>query len=244
VVIVNETFARTFFPGVDDPVGRRIKRTGKDSPWITIVGLVADVRHYGLERPMRPGIYQPLPENPWRSMSVALRTRTDPKAVMDSVRAAVAARDPELPVYRLETMEEALRQSLAARAAYSWLLGVFAVVAVALALGGTYGVTTYLVTQRRREIGIRMALGAERRQILDAVLRGSLGTAAAGVALGLLAAAGAARILSTLLFGVPAGDLFALGGAAGLLLATALAANALPAWRASRIDPMATLRAE
>jgi putative ABC transport system permease protein len=244
VIVVNETFVRTFLPGVADPVGRRVRRVGTDTPWITIVGVVADVRHYGLERPMRPGIYLPLPQIPNGTMSVAVRTTTDAGAFAAEARALVRRLDPELALYRVRTMEEALARSLANRAIYSWLLAVFAGMTLLLALGGTYGVTTYLVTQRTREIGIRVALGASGTAIVRAVLRTSLVAVAAGVALGVVGAIAMGRLLSSLLFGVSPADPSTLVPAAAALLAAALAANWAPAWRAARVDPMSTLRAE
>jgi putative ABC transport system permease protein len=152
--------------------------------------------------------------------------------------------DPDLAVFQVRSMEEALRRSLAARSTYSWLLAVFALLALVLALGGTYGVTAYLATQRTREMGIRMALGAQRADIRRSVLRGSLTVVATGAALGLAASLAAARGLSSLLFGVSPHDARVLLGAIAVLAVTALAASWLPAARISRVDPMATLRAE
>jgi putative ABC transport system permease protein len=244
VIVVNETFVRTFLPGVADPIGRRVRRVGTNAPWITIVGVVADVRHYGLERPMRPGIYVPLPQIPNATMSVAVRTTTDAAAFAAEARTLVRRLDPGLALYRVQTMEEALARSLANRAIYSWLLAVFAGMTLLLAIGGTYGVTTYLVTQRTREIGIRVALGASGRAIVAAVLRASLVAVAAGVALGVAGAIAMGRLLSSLLFGVSPADPSTLAPAAAALLVAALVANWAPAWRASRVDPMSTLRAE
>ena len=141
-------------------------------------------------------------------------------------------------------MEQALRQSMTTRATYSFLLAVFAALAVVLALGGAYGVTAYLATQRTREIGIRLALGAQKADIRRAVVMGSLAAVAVGIALGLASSLGAARGLQTLLFGVRPHDPAVLGGAAAVLLVTAFAATWLPAARAARVDPMTTLRAD
>jgi putative ABC transport system permease protein len=245
-VIVNEAFAREFFPGVADPVGRRIRRSqsSSEAPWFTVVGVVGDVKHYGLERPMRPGLYFPLAEDAAGHLTLALKTRGKPTALVGPARALLRELDPDLALYQVRTMEAALRESLATRATYSWLLAVFALLALALALGGTHGVTAYLATQRSREIGIRLALGAQRGHIRRTVLGGSLAVAGTGTAFGIVSSLGAARWLSSLLFGVPAHDLGVLGGAAGALLATAIAANWLPASRAARADPMATLRSD
>jgi ABC-type antimicrobial peptide transport system permease subunit len=152
--------------------------------------------------------------------------------------------DAELPTFGVRTMNERLQRSLTLRAVYSWMLGVFAAMALVLALGGTYGVTSYLVSQRTREIGIRVALGARRADISRAVLRGSLVVVASGVAAGLAAGVGAGRWLSSLLFGVPPYDGMILAAAVVGLLTTALVANWLPARRAARVDPMVSLRME
>jgi putative ABC transport system permease protein len=243
-IIVNETFARTFWPGVADPVGRRVHGNGKGSKWNTVVGYVQDVRHYGLERPMRPGVYVPLVQVPSRTMTVAIRTTGDPAAMASSARGVIREMDPDLALYRVETMEQSLRKSLAQRSLFSWLLGVFAGIALALALGGTYGVTSYLVSQRTREIGIRVALGARRQDITATVMRGSLIVVGAGVVIGTLGSMVAARGLADRLFGVSPNDPRVIGAAIAVLAATAMLANWLPARRAARIDPMRFLRAE
>ena len=242
VAVVNETFAKTFWPGAADPVGKRFKGGDPKNPWITVVGLAADVKHYGLERPMRPAIYYPMNGGSFRTMTVAIRTAGDPGAFTATARDALRELDPELPMFRVRTMEEALRRSLAERATYSWLLGIFAGMALVLALGGLYGVTSYLVSQRTREIGIRVALGARSADIVQTVLRRSLITVTAGVAVGVAAALGLARLLADLLFGVPPHDVVILAGAAVLLFALAVVANWLPARRAARVDPMRSLR--
>jgi putative ABC transport system permease protein len=242
-VIVNQEFVRTFITDGRDPLGARV-RGGRDHPGYEIVGVVADSRHYGLERPMRPGVYFPLANRPVSSLTVALKTAGDPSALAASARAAVRELDPDLAVFQLRSMEEALRRSLAARSTYSWLLAVFALLSLVLALGGTYGVTAYLATQRTREMGIRMALGARRADIRRSVLRGSLTVVATGAAFGLVASLAAARGLSSLLFGASPHDARVLLGAILVLAVTALAASWLPAARISRVDPMATLRAD
>jgi putative ABC transport system permease protein len=152
--------------------------------------------------------------------------------------------DPDLALYRVQTMEQALRKSLSQRALYSWLLAVFAGMALVLALGGTYGVTSYLVSQRTRELGIRVALGARRRDITATVMRGGFVVVGAGAAVGIAASLGAARLLAEQLFGVPSYDARVLSIAVAVLVATALVANWLPARRAGRIDPMRSLRSE
>jgi predicted permease len=243
VIIVNETFAKTLWPDGRDPVGQRV-RTGEKSPWLTVVGVVGDVRHYGLERDMRPGVYLPLPRAVLSTMTFAVKTDGDPAALTPTARAIMRELDPEVPIYDARAMSERMRVNLALRATYSWMLAVFAGIALLLALGGSYGVTSYLVSQRTRELGIRVALGAKRSDISRAVLAGSISIVAAGVALGIGGAIGAGRFLASLLFGVPPYDALILTIAAVALFTTGLLANWLPARRASRVDPMVSLRAD
>ena len=243
VVIVNDTFARTLWPDGANPIGRRIRQNEK-APWLTVIGVVEDVKHYGLERPMRPGVYLPLPRIVLSTMTVAVRSAGDPTALASSARAVVQELDPELPTFNVRTMEERLGRSMSLRAAYSWMLGVFATIALALALGGAYGVTSYLVSQRSRELGIRVALGAARSDISRAVLASSLRVVAIGVVLGVAGAVGAGRWLAALLFGVPSYDAMILAIAIVSLFSMGTLANWLPARRAARIDPMVSLRAE
>jgi ABC-type antimicrobial peptide transport system permease subunit len=213
-------------------------------PWSTIVGVVGDVRHYGLEQPARPGVYHPMPRFVLSTVSVAVKTAADPTQLAATTRAIVRDMDPQLPIYNARTMEERMALSVALRAAYSWMLGVFAAIALVLALGGSYGVTSYLVSQRTRELGIRVALGAKRDDISRAVLKSSLSVVATGVAIGIAGAVGAGRFLSALLFGVRPYDALILTIAAVALFVTGLLANWLPARRASRVDPMVLLRAD
>jgi putative ABC transport system permease protein len=185
-----------------------------------------------------------LPSNPRAASTVVLKTAGDPALVATAARAAMRDVDPEIPAYDMRSMDERLMRSRSLRAAYSWLLGVFAVLALVLALGGSYGVTSYLVSQRTRELGIRVALGARRGDISRAVLKGSLTVVATGVVIGVAGAIGAGRLLASLLFGVPPYDAVILAIASAALLATGLLANWLPARRASRVDPMISLRSE
>jgi ABC-type antimicrobial peptide transport system permease subunit len=187
-------------------------------------------------------MYFPLTVNRFNTMTVAIRTATDPGAFAATVRASLRELDPELPMYRVRTMEDALRRSMAQRATYSWLLGIFAAMALVLALGGSYGVTSYLVSQRTREIGIRVALGARSADIVRAVMQRGLTTVAAGVAIGLAVSFAAVRWLTDLLFGVSPNDPAILAGATLVLFALAVAANWFPARRAARVDPMRSLR--
>ncbi len=244
VVVVNESFVRTFWGAGANGVGRRIKFRDKEAKWITVVGVAGDVKHYGLERPMRPGLYFPLPMIPRSTLTMAVHSTVDPHSIVRAIRDIVRQMDPELPVFGVRTMEENLRRSLALRAAYSWMLAVFASLAFVLAIGGAYGVATYLVTQRTREIGIRVALGARTRDILANVVGRGLSVVGVGVASGMLASLAVGRLLADALFGVSPADITVLAFVAAVLIGTALMANGLPARRAARIDPMRSLRTE
>jgi predicted permease len=243
VIIVNETFAKTAWPDGRDPVGQRV-RSGQKAPWLTVVGVVADVKHYGLENEVRPGVYLPLPRIVLSTLSVAVKTTGDPASLISTAGTIVREMDPELPIYNARTMTERMRLDLTLRTAYSWMLAVFAGIALLLALGGSYGVTSYLVSQRTRELGIRVALGARRRDISLAVLKGSIAIIGIGVTTGIVGAIAAGRYLSSLLFGVPPYDALILTIAVAAVGASGLLANWLPARRASRVDPMVSLRGD
>jgi predicted permease len=241
-VIVNETFARTFWPNVPDPTGKRLSFRSDKPEWITVVGVTKDIKHYGFERPMRPGVYFPLSWTQRFQLAVTVRTEGDPRAFTGTARSVLQQVDPDLPLYRIRTMEDAVAESLRGRAIYSWMLAVFAVMALVLAVGGTYGVTSYLVNQRSREIGIRLAIGARPRDIFGAVLRASARAIVVGILLGAAGAVALAGLLGDLLFGVSPRDPLVLVIATTTLLVAALLANWLPARRAAKTDPMLSLR--
>jgi predicted permease len=243
VVVVNEAFVKAFWPSETNVVGKRISFNNDTPDWIPVVGVVKDVRHYGFEKPMRPGVYFPMSWPRTDGLAVAIRTTGDPSAFTTAARHIVHEIDPELPLYRVRTMEEAVAQSMRSRALYSWLLAIFAGLALMLALGGTYGVTSYLVGQRTREIGIRLAMGAGPRDIFQAVLRTSATAVLIGGAVGGAAAVALGRWLGDLLFGVSPGDPLVLVAAAAALAVAAILANWIPARRAARTDPMISLKA-
>lgn len=249
-IIVNESFVKTTWAGAASGVGKRVyagsgpPANGQAIRWLTVVGVTEDLKHYGLERPVRPGVYLPMPMNPRASSTVVLKTDGDPASIAPAVQAAVRDVDPEIPAYDMRTMDERLALSRSLRAAYSWMLGVFAVMALLLALGGSYGVTSYLVSQRTRELGIRVALGAKHSDISKTVLKSSLTVVSIGVVIGIAGAIGAGRLLASLLFGVPPYDVVILTLAAASLAATGFFANWLPARRAARVDPMISLRTD
>jgi len=254
IVVVNETMARRFWPGVN-PVGRRMAWGGARThgPWMRIVGVVADVKQAGIGVPAEPQTWTPwlqlpdaaLAENPtgiFRNLTIILRTSVPPESVIASVRQEVAAIDPLLPVSNVKTLDDVLNESTASDRFNASLLGAFAGTALLLAAIGVAGVLAISVSRRTAEIGIRLALGAQSRDVLAMVLRQGLMLVLLGLAIGLPASFFASRLLSTLLFGIGPHDPVAFAGAIVLLLAVALAACAAPAIRASRIDPIAALR--
>jgi predicted permease len=242
-VIVNETFVRTHMDDGLDPVGRRI-RTGEGSPWLTVVGLAGDVKHYGLDEPVRPGVYQPIRQIPLRGFMVAIRSAPEAASPLPTARAVTAELDPELPLFAERTMASILADSLWARRATSWVIGAFSTVALLLAVAGLYGVISYSVGQRTREIGVRMAMGARARQVRGQVVRQGMAVVALGVALGVGAALASAGVVSSLLSQVEATEWRVYVGVCALLLAVAALANWLPARRAAALDPMTVLRSE
>jgi predicted permease len=245
VVIVDEHMAQQFWPD-ESAVGKRIRLGGEgsDSPWMTIVGVVGRVKQYTLDTDSRIAMYVPHTQVPARAMNVVLRSATEPAALTLAARQVLREIDPDLPMYRVRTMVERVGESLARRRFATLLFGLFAGLALGLAVVGVYGVLAYLVDQGTREIGIRMALGATPGGVLWLIVRHALVVALAGVGVGLAAAAVASRGLGALLFGVEAGDPLTFVLTPAILLVVALAASYLPARRAARIDPMACLRSE
>jgi predicted permease len=249
VAIVDEDFARRLWPG-RDPIGQQIAtgavpNSNPPAPlWRTVVGVVGHVKNDSLDREGREQVYVPDGQRGFRmgNAYLALRAAVDPTALAAMVRRQVHALDPSLPVFEVRTMDDRLAESVAPRRFNMLLLVGFGVLALALAVVGTYGVIAYSVSQRTQEIGIRMALGATGRDVLGMVLAGALRLAAIGVAIGVLLAAAATRLLSSLLFGVRTTDPVTFGATAAILLAAAVTAAYLPARRATRVDPMAALR--
>jgi predicted permease len=245
VVIVDENLARTYWPNAD-PIGKRMKlgAANGDSPWMTVVGVVANVKHYALDTDSRVALYMPHMQNGAGSLSIAVRTTTDPLGMAASVTREARALDPNLPLYDVKTMRQWLSDSLARRRFAMLMLGLFAMVAALLAGVGIYGVMSYSVAQRTREIGIRVALGAQTRDVLRLIVRQGMSLAGIGVGLGLLAAIAATRLMVSLLFGVRATDPLTFAVIALLLALVALVACWIPARRATKVDPMIALRCE
>jgi putative ABC transport system permease protein len=244
VAIVNDTMARGFWSN-QNPIGKRIMlgapRPG--APWLTIVGVVGDVRNSGLDVAPLPQMYASYQQNPVRSMAVLMRSSSETNA-WSTLRNQVLAIDPDQPVYGFRSMEQQLSASVARPRFQTWLLGIFAGLAVVLAAIGIYGVTAHSVAQRTHEIGIRMALGAKPRQVLRQVVGEAMAMILTGTVLGLAATFAMTRVLSSLLYQVSATD-SATFGATTLLLATiGLLASYFPARKATRIDPLVALRHE
>jgi len=244
-VIVDEYMADQLWPG-QDPVGKRIhivELQSKD-PWQTVVGVVGRVKHDSLDSDPRIAFYLAHTQFPARAMTVALRSGTDPAAMLSDVKNDLRNLDPDLPIYYVRTMEQRVNESLARRRFSMLLLGVFAGVALVLATIGVYGVMVYLVNQGTREIGIRMALGASQRNILSLVVRQGMALALSGVAIGLAAAFLLTHLIQSLLFGVGATDPLTFAGISLLLAVIASLASYIPAQRAARIDPLVLLRCD
>lgn len=244
--VVNETFVRTFLPGLD-PVGQRFCRCGpaaEDPSWITIVGVAEDARRSGLDRPVRPSAFLPAAQATQRRADVVVRTAGDPLALVPAIRSLVRDMDPQLPVTRVRTLEQALSDSVAQRRFVSWLLAAFAAAALTLAAVGIFGVMAYVVGQRTREIGIRVALGAERSSILTATLREGMAHAGLGLTLGVVVSFGLTRYVRGQLFDLEPTDPATFALAAAILLGAAAVACVAPAARAASVDPMVVLREE
>jgi putative ABC transport system permease protein len=241
--IISETLARKFFPN-QDPIGQHLLVSWNGEGADEIVGVVGDTKMVTMEDEVSPAIYFPYSRTPYTSNTIVVRTASDPLLVASPLVEAVHQIDPDLPVSNLRSMEDVIARSMAQRRVVMVLLAVFAAVALLLATVGIYGVMSYMVSQRTQEIGIRMALGADRSGVVMMVLRQALGLAAAGLAAGLLAAAGLTGLLRTMLFDVKPGDPVTFIGVVTVLLAVAAIATAVPALRATRIDPLTALKAE
>jgi predicted permease len=242
VAIVSESFAKYFWPNTD-AMGKRI-RYAWDEGWMQVIGITRDVKHYGLDREMRPSVWVPFRQQSQRAMSIALRSAINPHSLANAAREVQRQIDPDLAMFNIRTMSERLDRSLWARRAYSWLFGAFAAVAILLAAAGVYGVTSYAVSQRSREIGIRMALGARPTQVMSGVLLNGMALVSAGVVLGLIGALLTTRLLESLLFGVSTHEPVTYACVIAGLAVVGLLANFIPAQRASRVDPMRILRFE
>jgi predicted permease len=245
VAIIDEKMARTYWPGAD-AVGKRFKRGGTNSkaPWLTVVGVVASVRQYALDTDSRVAFYTPHEQTLGSTMFVVLRMANDPRSLIAAVTGEARAMDPNVPIYDVKTMEQRVSESLARRRFAMVALGLFAAVAMTLAAIGIYGVMSYTVTERTREIGIRMALGSPTRNVMRLVVGQGMALAGVGIAIGLAGAFAATRLMASLLYGTSATDPLTFLFISLVLTGVALAACFVPARRATRVDPMIALRYE
>ena len=247
VVVINETLAARFFAN-EDPIGRRLGLSGPPD-WREIVGVVRDVRNYGLDADVKPEAYVPFLQNASgylssvaAAMNIVVRTANDPSAFAPALRTQIQAIDKDQPISDISTLEFELAQSIAQRRFNMLLLAVFAGLALVLAAVGIYGVIAYTVAQRSHEIGVRIALGASKADILKLVFSSAMLTMLAGVSVGLAAALGLTRLMSSLLYNVAPTDPLVFGGITSLLILVALIATYLPARRAMRVNPIVALR--
>jgi predicted permease len=249
VAVVNQAFARAYWPD-GDPLGKRLKAGRRDASWTTVVGLIADARTESLEENNVPKIYKCLfqqsdkDQNSRKELVIFLRGRLDPARIPDEARVAVQSIDPELPVFEATTLADVVSGSLSQRRFSMEMVLLFALTALLLAGLGIYGTISYLVSERTHEIGIRLALGAKRGEIMRMILRQGLVLAVAGAALGLAGALIVSHLMAGLLFGVTPTDPLTFVGVTLVLTAVALAASYVPAMRAMRVDPLVALRCE
>jgi putative ABC transport system permease protein len=245
VVIVSESWARRFLPN-EDPIGKRLKLGGRDStrPWLSIVGIAGDVRDAAIDSEARPCVYMPYPQFPSSAMDLVVRSGSDPKSLVSAIRDEVWAVDKDQPVTDVKTMGQYVADSVSPRRFNAMLLAIFASLALVLASVGVYGVTAYSVSQRTREIGIRVALGAQPSQVIRLIVGRGMALVLAGVAIGLISAIWLTRVMTSLLYGVNATDPITFACVSGLFVAVTLVASYVPARRATKVDPMVALRCE
>ena len=244
MAVVNEALARTVFPG-QDPIGKQLTHFGPDNLTLQIIGVVGNVRHVGLDADPHAEIYQLLGQAQWPSMFVAIRSGTsDPTTLTSAAQNVVWSVNKDVPLANVRTMQDLIANSVQRRKFSMLLLSIFAAVAMLLAAIGLYGVMSYSVAQRTHEIGIRMALGARRPDVLVLVVKQGMALALVGIAAGAILALGMTRLIAGMLFGITATDPLTFAGVAALLGTVAFLANYLPARRASKVDPMVALRYE
>ena len=249
VAIISEAMARRYWPN-EDPIGKRLREDNRGatnlSPWVSIVGVVGEVKYRGLPQNPNadPDVYFPLSQSPVGNLFLAARSGVDPNSLVAAVRGVLQKLDPNLPAYEVTTMAEQVTNQTTQSRFSAWLLGVFGVLALALAAIGIYSVMAYAVEQRSREIGVRVALGARAGDVLKMVIGQGMRLALAGVALGMGAALALTQLMKRLLFGVGAADPLTYGAIALLLTLVALLACYVPARRATRVDPLVAIRCE
>jgi len=243
VIIINRTMARRMF-GTDDPLGKRIRSWRDENKLREIVGVVEDVSYFGRDDQPHGLVYVPHTQNVWRSMALTVRTHGDPAGVVAAIREKISSVDPDLAIANLATMTTIVDRSIAPRRASMLLVLVFGVLAGLLAVIGIYGVLSYTVAQRAQEIGVRIALGAQRGDVLGLVLGHGLKLTLTGVVIGLASSYALTRLMSSLLYNVSATDLLTFVAVSLVLSGVAMAACFVPALRATKTDPMIALRYE
>src|SRR6267378_794925 len=243
VAVINQAMAQTYWPN-DDPLGKRFKAAKAGSPWITVVGVIANARTQSLAQAEVPQVYLDLYQTGAKRLAILLRGHFHSAAIAEEVREQVQSLDPTLPVYGKQTLDETISASLSQRRFSMEMVGLFALTALLLAGLGIYGVISYVVSERTHEIGIRLALGAQRRNILHIIFRYGLGLAMAGAAVGLICALIVSHLMASLLYGVRPTDPLTFAGVALLFIGVALVACYVPARRAMKVDPMVALRCE
>jgi putative ABC transport system permease protein len=243
VVIVNETMVRMHFRG-ENPIGKRVSFLGARGPWREIVGVVRDSKYRVLDEPALPVGYVPLAQEHQPGMTLYVRTSVPPGSLIGSLRREILAMEPNLPTSQIQTMTDTIGRSLYVARMGAWLLGVFGGLALVLAAVGTYGVLSFSVARRTREMGIRLALGAEPRNVFLLVLGDGMLLVGAGIVVGLTGALAGARSLTSFLYGVPTSDVVTFAATTIVLTAVALVACVIPARRAMQVNPMTAFRYE
>jgi putative ABC transport system permease protein len=243
VVVVSETMAAKYWPG-EDPIGKRITIGYNNTGPREIVGVAADVKQGNLTDAQGPQLYAPFVQVPWPFLAAVVRTTAAPEAAAGALRQVLARLDPEQAAGEIRTLDQYVSRSIATPRFTALLVGSFAALALLLAGFGLYGVMAYSVAQRGREIGIRMALGAQARDVRALVVGQALRMGAAGLAVGLVGALLATRVLESLLFGISASDPITFAAVSAALITVLVVAAYLPARRATRVDPMVALRTE
>jgi putative ABC transport system permease protein len=245
VVLVSERMAQRWWKN-ESPIGKHIRLGAADSkgPWLTIVGVVGDIMHNPYDREPRRTLYVPMPQQPQLYMDIGVRTAGDPLAVAPAVTAAIHAVDREVPIDDMRTMERQIFNRAIGLNYMAVLMGIFGVLALCLSAIGVYGVMAYMVAEQTHDIGLRMALGAERQSVLAMVFRRGMITAVAGLAVGMVTAVGFAHLIASMVYGVSESDPATFIGIPIALLASAALAIYIPARRAMKIDPIVALRYE
>jgi putative ABC transport system permease protein len=250
VAVIDDEFVRRYWPH-DDPIGKRLTfgppAGAADTSlreWVEVVGVVGHTKQEGLDAENRLQLYLPYRQRPMPLLTLAIRTAGDPERYVNPVRRAVQSVDPDQPLSAINSMDDLIARSVGQRRLSMMLLSLFSGIALVLASVGIYGLMSYSVAQRSRELGVRIALGAARADVLRLVLRQGMTLALTGIVIGVGTAFGLSRVIESQLFGVRATDPATFGGMAVLLTLTALTANLVPAWRATRVDPAVVLRDE